>query len=136
MAQTRTSREQEHEFEQLVQDYIHDTHYASAVQATCNVVYTIINAGIVMLPFAARTSGIYMFSLYVATACLISGYTSVMLVKMANDRGISSYEDLGELAFGKKGFYAISFLQICFSALVTITYVFAGISFLKNSSSQ
>lgn len=123
MAQGRGSREEEMEFEKLVQDYIHDAHYATAAQAACNVVYAIANAGIVLLPFAACASGIGVFTVSVAAACLVSGYTSVMLVKMANDRGVKSYDSLGELAFGSAGFYIVAILQLLFSSLVAVMCV-------------
>lgn len=113
----------EQEFEKLVQDYMHNTRYTTTTQATCNVVYAIINAGIVMLPFAASASGIGLFSVFLPLASILSGYTSVMLVKMASDRSVRSYEELGELAFGVKGYFVVSFLEISFSTLIMIMYV-------------
>jgi amino acid permease len=108
------------QFEKLVEAYIHDAHYTTTTQATCNVIYAIINAGIVMLPFAASVSGVGVFAASVCAACALSGYTSVMLVKMAHDRAVRSYEELGELSFGIKGYYFLSFLQVCFSSLIII----------------
>ena len=119
------SSRNEQEFERLVRDYIHDTRYTTTTQATCNVVYAIINAGIVMLPFAASASGIGLFSIFLLFATTLSGYTSVMLVKMASDRSVRSYEELGELAFGVKGYFFVSFFKICFSTFIMIMYVLA-----------
>lgn len=115
------------EFEQLVQDYIHDTHYTSTAQATCNVIYAIINAGMVMLPLCAYCGGVGVFAVCIFLACVISGYSSVMLVKMAHDQDVRRYEDLAELAFGGSGFYIVSFLQIALSLLIMIMYVFVVI---------
>ena len=105
------------EFERLVITYLHDSQYTTATQATCNVVFAVINAGVVMLPFAASASGIILYSICIIGASLFSGYTSVMLVKMANDRAVRSYEELGELALGIKGYYALLILQASFSWL-------------------
>lgn len=109
-----------HDFEKLVQDYIHDTNYATGTQATCNIIYAIINAGIVMLPYAADATGVGLFTFSVIAACVLSAYTSVILVKMACDHKVRHHEDLGELAFGSKGYYSAAFLQFFFSSLVMI----------------
>ncbi len=117
--QHRVSEEEE-EFEQLVQDYMHDAHYTSTKQAAFNVMYGIINAGSVLLPFAADCSGILLYCFGIILAASVSGYTSVMLVKMAHDKEVRRYEDLGELAFGKKGYYSIAFLQVIFPIITMI----------------
>ncbi len=117
MSNPRYSVEEEEQFEELVQSFMRDTHYTSAKQASFNIMYAIVNAGIVILPFTCHCGGIALYGGMVTVASLLSGYTSYMLVKMADDLQVRRYEDLGEKAFGKKGYYAISFLQISFALL-------------------
>jgi amino acid permease len=116
----RASVEEEEEFEELVQSFMRDTHYTSTKQAAFNIMYAIINAGLVILPFAANCSGAALFAVLICLASALSGYTSVMLVRMANDLQVRRYEDLGERAFGINGYYGISILQIAFALLTMI----------------
>lgn len=123
MTQPRLSLSGGEHFERLVQAYIHDARYTTTAQATCNVIYSVVNAGMVMLPYAAGASGVGLFVVCVVFSCLLSGYTSVMLVKMAHDRAVHSCEELGELAFGPKGYYILAVMQMCFSSLIIIMLV-------------
>lgn len=110
------------EFEILVQAYLRDVHYTSRNGAILNVVYATINAGLVALPMVTEYSGL---PLYIAGICLISifsGYTTCMVINMANEQGVRTLEDLGEKAFGSKGFIIVCIFEIIFSlSLMCVT---------------
>lgn len=74
------------EFELLVQAYMHDVHYTSRPQAISNLCYATLNAGLVALPYAAYQAGLPLFVLGVALLAVASGYSTCMVIAMAEDR--------------------------------------------------
>lgn len=107
--------EDDEEFEMLVSAFMRDMDYTTKPQAVMNVVYSIINAGIITLPFTAYKSGILVFTAVLVLMALISGYVSVMIICMANEQRVRTLEDLADLAFGPKGYFMVSILQMLFS---------------------
>jgi len=107
--------ENDQEFEMLVKTYMRDMKYTSLNQAALNIFYAMINAGLVALPFVAQESGIPLFILGMVVIAILSGYTSIMVISMASEQRVRTLEDLAECAYGKKGFYIVSILQIIFS---------------------
>lgn len=103
------------EFEMLVHAYMRDVNYITISQAAMNIACSILNVGIVTLPFVAQEVGIPLFVVVMVFIGLIAGYTSVMVVSMANEQRVRTLEDLAESAFGPKGFIAVSVIQIIFS---------------------
>lgn len=103
------------EFETLVQAYLRDVHYSSKRQAILSVVYAIFNAGLVALPFVAQQCGIPIYLFTVLFMAWTSGYTTSMIIKMANENGVRTMEDLAECAFGPFGYFIVCILQIVFS---------------------
>lgn len=131
------------EFELLVQAYMHDIHYTSRPQAVYSLCYAILNAGIVALPYAAYQAGLPIFTLAILLISLVSGYTTCMVIAMAEDksssidesslnmnsynrlvvlkpivRAVRTLEDLCELAFGKRGYYLVSLFQVVLSLVL------------------
>lgn len=74
------------EFELLVQAYMHDVHYTSRPQAISNLCYATLNAGLVALPYAAYQAGLPLFMLAVVLLAVVSGYSTCMVIAMAEDR--------------------------------------------------
>lgn len=103
------------ELEILVQAYLHDVHYTSRMQAIFNIFYSLVNAGLLSLPFTCSRSGILIFSFSVIFFSIISGYSTCIVVNMANDQKVRTLEDLGDRAFGARGMYIVSAFQIIFS---------------------
>ncbi len=107
--------EYDEEFELLVNAFLRDMNYTTLSQAALNIAYATINVGIVALPFIAQESGIALFVVVMILGALVSGYTSVMVISMANQQRVRTLEDLAERAFGLRGFFAVSGFQICYS---------------------
>jgi sodium-coupled neutral amino acid transporter 5 len=92
--------------------------YTTISQAGFNLVYSMINAGFVCLPFAAYHLGLPLFGACIAVFTLVSAYTSCTLVEMADDVGVRTFEELGEKAFGAAGYLWTSLLEIIFSFIL------------------
>lgn len=75
------------EFEILVQAYMRDVYYCSKNQAIMSVVYATLNAGLVSLPFVAQQVGIPIFVCAIAVMSLASGYTTCLIIQLANAHG-------------------------------------------------
>ena len=118
------------ELEVLVHAYLRDVHYTSRRKAILNVVYSTFNVGLVALPLVAEFAGIPLFVFAVILVALSSGYTTCMVISMANEQGVRTLEDLAERAFGLKGFVIVCLMEIIFSmSLMCVTLdVWADIS--------
>lgn len=117
-----SSYEYDEEFEMLVSAFLRDMDYTSVNQTALNIIYSMINAGLIALPYAASQGGIILYSLLVFIISLMSAYTSIIVISMANEQKVRTLEDLAECAFGPRGFFAVSFFQILFSfAVMAIT---------------
>lgn len=110
------------EFEMLVKAFMQDIHYTTVNQAAMNIACSMVNTGLVALPFVAQEAGIPLFVFTMLLLSIISGYTSIMVVSMANEKRVRTLEDLAECAFGIRGFFIVSILQLVFSlSLMIIT---------------
>jgi amino acid permease len=110
------------EFEVLVQTYLRDVQYTSTTQAILNIVYSLVNVGLVALPYAASQGGIPLYLSTILIVSVISGYTNCVVISMANEQKVRTLEDLTGRAFGYKGYFTVCFLQIVFSlSLMCIT---------------
>jgi sodium-coupled neutral amino acid transporter 11 len=117
-----SSYEFDEEFEMLVKAYMRDMNYTSLNQAALNVVYSLMNAGLVALPFVVQEAGIPLFIVVFIVMAILSAYTSIIVIKMANEKRVRTLEDLADCAFGLKGFFLVSICQIIFSfSLMCIT---------------
>jgi hypothetical protein len=81
-----TDMDHDEEFEVLVNAFLRDMDYTSTRQAVFNIVYSIINSGLIALPFAAYLAGIPLFCVIVGCVSLVSGYVSIMVISMANEQ--------------------------------------------------
>lgn len=94
-------------------------HYTSVNQAALNITYSMINVGLVGIPFVAYQAGIPLFSLFIFVFSIISVYTTSIVLEMADDVKARSLEELGEKAFvGPSGYIVTCIIQILFSMLL------------------
>lgn len=111
----RTITDNDDEFEALVQNYIKNGPNASSLQITANILYAMINPILVALPMASYCAGIPIFILTIIVISTISCYTNSLIVSMAVECDVNSYEELCDKAFGIKGYVSICLLQIFYS---------------------
>lgn len=124
---TSTDLEYDEEFEVLVNAFLKDMEYTSTRQAVFNIVYSIINSGLIALPFACYLAGIPTFIAIVGGVSLISGYISIMVISMANEQRVRTLEDLAQCAFGPNGFILVCAFQMLFSfSLMVVTLSIFG----------
>ena len=90
-------------------------HYTTRYQSIFNIVYALINAGLLCLPFVASQAGVLLYSFAVVIIGAISAYSSIIVVHMACDHKVRTLEDLGEKAFNVKGMYMTCGLQLLYS---------------------
>ena len=114
----RVSIEYDEEFENLVNSLMRDKDKISVNQAALNITYTIINAGLIAIPFTAYNAGIPLFIAVVVIMSLISGYVAVMVINMANQKKVRTLEDLAEVCGGPNFFLCVCAFQILFSLLL------------------
>ena len=112
------TNEESSQFESLVQTYMHDVHYTSITQTAINLTYSMINVGIIGLPFCAYQAGIPLYIVGVVAFTTLSAYISSILVEMAEDNRVRSLAALSEKAFGVYGYFTICIVQFMFSFTV------------------
>mmetsp|Transcript_3139 Transcript_3139/g.4900 ORF Transcript_3139/g.4900 Transcript_3139/m.4900 type:complete len:757 (-) Transcript_3139:295-2565(-) len=117
-----SSVEYDEDFENLVMLLMKDRDRINVNQAALNIAYTIINAGLIALPFTAYHAGIPLYIAIVLTMSVISCYVAVMVIAMANEKRVRTLEDLAEVVGGPKFFLLVCGFQILFSfSMMSIT---------------
>ena len=92
--------------------------YTSVNQASFNLTYSMINVGLVGIPYVAYQAGLPIFMISILLCVIFSIYTTTMVLEMANDVNVRTLEDLAEKAFGPRGFFITCIAQIIFSLLL------------------
>ncbi|KAJ1402817.1 transmembrane amino acid transporter protein-domain-containing protein, partial [Ochromonadaceae sp. CCMP2298] len=109
------SLEYDEEFETLVVVLMKNQDRVDVNQAAMNITYTIINAGLIALPFVAYNAGIPLFIAVVVCVALLSSYVAVMVIAMANEKRAPTLEDLAEVVGGVNFFLFVCAIQVLFS---------------------
>jgi amino acid permease len=107
--------EYDEEFERLVVVLMKNQKRVDVNQAAMNIGYTIINAGLIALPFVAYNAGLPLFIAVVFIVALVSSYVAVMVIAMANEKRVPTLEDLAEVCGGGRFFLLVCATQVLFS---------------------
>jgi len=87
-----------------------------------NYINSILGSGIVGIPYALHKAG-FGFGLFLLVAlALVTDYSLSLLVKAANLAGVTTYQDLVHVAFGRPGFYLLTLLQFVYPFIAMISY--------------
>lgn len=87
-----------------------------------NYINSILGSGIVGIPYALHKAG-FGFGLFLLVAlAIVTDYSLSLLVKSANLAGVTSYQDLVHVAFGRPGFYLLTLLQFIYPFIAMISY--------------
>lgn len=87
-----------------------------------NYINSILGSGIVGIPYALHKAG-FGFGLFLLVAlAFVTDYSLSLLVKSANLAGVTSYQDLVHVAFGRPGFYLLTLLQFIYPFIAMISY--------------
>lgn len=87
-----------------------------------NYINSILGSGIVGIPYALHKAG-FGFGIFLLIAlAIITDYSLSLLVKSAQLAGVTSYQDLVQVAFGRPGFYLLTLLQFIYPFIAMISY--------------
>jgi len=95
----------------------------SNIPAACfNFINSIVGAGIIGLPFAVKEAGFGLGILLLFGCGLVTDFSVRLLVGTAHKVGCKDYEALCQVAFGRAGYYAVSFFMFIFAFGAMIAY--------------
>lgn len=87
-----------------------------------NYINSILGSGIVGIPYALHKAGFGFGLFLLVSLAVVTDYSLSLLVKSANLAGVTSYQDLVHVAFGKPGFYLLTLLQFIYPFIAMISY--------------
>ena len=96
---------------------------SSFVDATSNLVATMIGGCILGMPLAFEKCGIILGSLLIMFAAIITDRSLCLLCICARQCGVSTYGQVGRVAFGPCAHYAISSILVFFLLLLLVAYM-------------
>ncbi|CAG10542.1 unnamed protein product, partial [Tetraodon nigroviridis] len=76
---------------------------ASFVSSVFNLMNAIMGSGILGLSYVMANTGVIGFTILLTAVAGLAGYSIHLLLKLCDQTGINSYEDLGEKALKKPG---------------------------------
>lgn len=91
-------------------------------QTAFNYVNSIIGSGVIGIPYAIHKAGFFTGIFLLFFIALITDFSLCTLIKAGNLAGVSTYQDVMERAFGKPGFYILTFLQFIYPFIAMISY--------------
>lgn len=87
-----------------------------------NYINSIIGSGIIGMPYALRQAGFWFGLILMLVVAGVTDYSLVLMVRGGRIAGSNSYQDLVEAAFGRPGFYILSFMQFVYPFIAMISY--------------
>lgn len=87
-----------------------------------NYINSILGSGIVGIPYALHKAGFGFGLFLLVSLAIVTDYSLSLLVKSANLAGVTSYQDLVHVAFGRPGFYLLTLLQFIYPFIAMISY--------------
>lgn len=98
------------------------TSTASLNHIGLNYINSILGSGIVGIPYALHKAGFGVGIFLLIFLAIVTDYSLSLLVKAANLAGVTSYQDLVHVAFGRPGFYLLTLLQFIYPFIAMISY--------------
>ncbi|XP_024086471.1 putative sodium-coupled neutral amino acid transporter 11 isoform X1 [Cimex lectularius] len=90
--------------------------------ASFNYINSIVGSGVIGIAFALHQAGFVMGLFLLALVALVTDYSLVLMVRSAHISGSFSYQGLMEAAFGRPGFYLLTFLQFVYPFIAMVSY--------------
>ncbi|XP_055026015.1 probable sodium-coupled neutral amino acid transporter 6 [Misgurnus anguillicaudatus] len=97
---------------------------ASFASSAFNLMNAIMGSGILGLAYAMANTGIIGFSILLLVVSSLAAYSIHLLLLLCDKTGISSYEALGEKAFGRPGKILVAFTILIQNIGAMSTYMF------------
>uniref|UniRef100_A0A0A9ZCB3 Putative sodium-coupled neutral amino acid transporter 11 n=1 Tax=Lygus hesperus TaxID=30085 RepID=A0A0A9ZCB3_LYGHE len=90
--------------------------------ASFNYINSIVGSGVIGIAFALHQAGFVLGMFLLAFVALVTDYSLVIMVRSAHISGSFSYQGLMEAAFGRAGFYLLTFLQFVYPFIAMVSY--------------
>lgn len=87
-----------------------------------NYINSILGSGIVGIPYALHKAGFGFGLFLLISLAIVTDYSLSLLMKAASLAGVTSYQDLVHVAFGRPGFYLLTLLQFIYPFIAMISY--------------
>ncbi|CAL8147928.1 unnamed protein product [Orchesella dallaii] len=121
---TTTAQTVVDDMSQLVQQMDIEEAYdkSSLSHASFNYINSIIGSGIIGMPYALHQAGLFAGLALMIIVAIITDYSLVIMVKGGQLSGSFTYQGMMEAAFGRPGFYILSFIQFVYPVIAMISY--------------
>ncbi|ODN06280.1 putative sodium-coupled neutral amino acid transporter 11 [Orchesella cincta] len=121
---TTTAQTVVDDMSQLVQQMDIEEAYdkSSLSHASFNYINSIIGSGIIGMPYALHQAGLFAGLALMIVVAIITDYSLVIMVKGGQLSGSYTYQGMMEAAFGRPGFYILSFIQFVYPVIAMISY--------------
>lgn len=106
----------------IIEEPVAEAPKSSLSHTSFNYINSIIGSGIVGIPFALKQVGFGMGIILLLVIALATDYSLCILIKAANNIGVTTYQDLVHSAFGKPGYYFLSIIQFVYPLIAMISY--------------
>lgn len=107
---------------QLVEEKEDSKQRTSIPMTSFNFINSIIGSGIIGIPYALREAGFGLGILMIVCVALITDYSILILIEGGHLSNTDSYQDLVLVAFGRPGFYMLTFLQFLYPFIAMVSY--------------
>ncbi len=107
----------------LVPAFDSNERHSTRLVATFNLVATIVGGGVLSLPYAFEKCGIFLGTILMVFAAVITDRSLYLLCLCARQTGVRTYGEVGKVAFGPWMETAISGLLFVFLLFVLVAYM-------------
>ncbi|XP_073968773.1 putative sodium-coupled neutral amino acid transporter 11 [Rhodnius prolixus] len=90
--------------------------------ASFNYINSIVGSGVIGIAFALHQAGFVTGLFLLGFVALVTDYSLILMVRSAHISGSFSYQGLMEAAFGRPGFYLLTFLQFVYPFIAMVSY--------------
>lgn len=90
--------------------------------ASFNYINSIVGSGVIGIAFALHQAGFVTGLFLLGFVALVTDYSLILMVRSAHISGSFSYQGLMEAAFGRTGFYLLTFLQFVYPFIAMVSY--------------
>ncbi|GAB6031959.1 hypothetical protein CHUAL_010340 [Chamberlinius hualienensis] len=106
----------------VLDESIPDGDKTSTPCASFNYINSIIGSGIIGMPYALQQAGFGLGIILLFVVAAVTDYSLVLLIKGGLLAGTKTYQGLMEAAYGRPGFYILSFIQFVYPMIAMISY--------------
>ncbi|XP_074659138.1 putative sodium-coupled neutral amino acid transporter 11 [Tubulanus polymorphus] len=103
-------------------DDMKDKDTSSMPMASFNFINSIIGSGIIGAPYALKQAGFGLGLILIVLVAFLTDYSISLLIYGGSLSNTNSYQDMMRAAFGRPGFYILTFIQALYPFIAMISY--------------